>query len=98
MPANPSLYKSIPDKKKWGHHPPEWQHSKICRLLTSRIGTNAVIARPKELFTKHRVSDVLWINSRFQYASAAFDDFASVWHFKHVPSSPHHPTLKRFAV
>ena len=51
----------------------------------------ALIKFLKEQFSRHGIPDVLVSDNGPQYVSNEFAEFAKVWEFKHVTSSPYHP-------
>lgn len=55
--------------------------------LTSR----EVIRKLRSQFARHGIPDICMSDNGPQFASAEFADFAHLWEFDHITSSPHYP-------
>lgn len=53
----------------------------------------SVIVAMKSRFARHGIPDTVVLDNGPQYASAEFSNFAKVWEFEHVTSSPRHAQL-----
>ena len=62
--------------------------SRYVELEKLTTTTSQDIIRPEVLFARHGIPEIVMWDSGPQYASKAFDDFASVYGFTHVTSSP----------
>lgn len=60
----------------------------IC-LVYRGVNTAETIPRMKKVFSTHGICDTLITDSGPQFASTEFKEFAVLWGFEHVTSSPH---------
>ena len=61
------------------------------RKIKGQCTSNAVITILKEIFSEHRIPEIVISDNGRQYSSGEFKMFANQWGFKHVTSSPHFP-------
>ena len=69
----------------------------IQHLSSGQSYTIKVISLLKEMFSEHRILEVLHSDNGPQYASAQFADFCTSWGITHKTSSPHYPQSNGFA-
>ena len=69
----------------------------IQHLPSSQSNTAKVFSLLKEMFSEHRIPDVLSSDNGPQYMSAQFTDFCTSWDITHETSSPHYLQSNRFA-
>lgn len=60
------------------------------QMLTTTTST-AVISILKSLFARHGIPSILVSDNGPQYSSKEMQEFAALYGFQHVTSSPHHP-------
>ena len=63
----------------------------IWHLPSGQSNTTKVILLLKEMFSEHRIPEVLHSDNGPQYASGHFADFCTSWGITHETSSPHYP-------
>ena len=66
-------------------------------LPSGQSNTVKVISLLKEMFSGHRIPEVLHSDNCSQYVSAQFTEFCTSWGITHKTSSPHYPQLNGFA-
>ena len=69
----------------------------ILCLPSGQSNTINVISLLKEMFSEHRMPEILHSDNGPQYTSAQFTDFCTSWGITHETSSPHYPQLNGFA-
>lgn len=59
----------------------------IC-LVSKKVNAFETANRMKKVFSRHGICDILFTDNGPQFSSEYFKEFARVWHFNHVTSSP----------
>ena len=88
-----------PVSTEWEDLPPVADYfSRYMEVQTLAITTSAsVIHSLKAIFTRHGVPSVLVSDNGPQYNSTEMQEFAALYNFKHIASSPHYPQSKGLA-
>ena len=68
----------------------------IQHLPSGQSNTTKVILLLKEMFSEHRIPEILCSDNGPQYVSAQFTDFCTSWGITHETSSPHYPQSNGF--
>lgn len=68
----------------------------VIRKMPSHCTSQAVIDGLKRIFSEYGVPERLISDNGRQYDSAEFKNFAKVWEFDHITSSPHYPQSNGF--
>ena len=69
----------------------------IQHLPSGQSNTAKVISLLKEMFSEHRIPEILCSDNGPQYASIQFANFCTSWGITHEISSPHYPQSNGFA-
>ena len=69
----------------------------IQRLPSGQSNVVKVVSLLKEMFSEHRIPEVLCSDNGLQYASAQFTEFYTSWGITQETSSPHYRQLNGFA-
>ena len=69
----------------------------IQHLPSSQSNTTKVISLLKEMFSEHRIPEILHSDNCPQYPSAQCAEFCTSWGITHETSSPHYPQSNGFA-
>lgn len=57
----------------------------------NQLTANTVITHTKSIFARHGIPEVVYSDNGPQFSSDAYKEFASIYQFKHVTSSPYFP-------
>ena len=66
-------------------------------LPSGQSNTTKVVLLLKEMFSEHRIPEILHSDNGPQYTSTQFADFCTSWGVTHETSSPHYPKSNGFA-
>ena len=66
-------------------------------LPSGQSNTTKVVLLLKEIFSEHRIPEVLYSDNGPQYTSAQFTEFCTSWGIIHETSNPHYPQSNGFA-
>lgn len=67
-------------------------YSRYLEVVPTTEATDRVIDITKTIFARHGVPEELVTDNGPQFASHTFTEFAKAWGFRHVTTSPHHPS------